>query len=245
MQERKNRPKPFENSLSALAQVALTEIGADGYAFFRRSPDSPEFSRIFAYGADIPEDPASRPAAGLTSYTLGSDGLLVFTFHDAGRRENQNPQVVRIVKAIESVWNTAQNAIRYSELASHVAELETRLMDSRISDRVRGYLGDHPRRNEGPEDSFEAIERHVEGVLNPGSAGRALEKLSQELEQEVEERRLTNRAKAILRSVHGMSEEQAHHHIRQTSRKTRRKVRDVAADLIERHPEPGDALRGR
>jgi AmiR/NasT family two-component response regulator len=62
-----------------------------------------------------------------------------------------------------------------------------------------------------------------------------LEQLTRELEEEVEERRLTNRAKAILQSVHGMSEEQAHAHLRQTSRKTRRKLKDVAVELIERH----------
>jgi AmiR/NasT family two-component response regulator len=82
----------------------------------------------------------------------------------------------------------------------------------------------------------DAIARHVEGVLRPASTGRVLEQLTKDLEEEVEERRLTNRAKAILQSVHGMSEEQAHMHLRQTSRKTRKKLKDVAVDLIERHP---------
>jgi len=93
-------------------------------------------------------------------------------------------------------------------------------MDSKIADRVRGFLS-----NRGETSPVDAISRHVEGVLKPASTGRVLEQLTKELEEEVEERRLTNRAKAILQSVHGMSEEQAHMHLRQTSRKTRKKKR--------------------
>jgi AmiR/NasT family two-component response regulator len=70
----------------------------------------------------------------------------------------------------------------------------------------------------------------------PTVTGRVLEQLTKELEEEVEERRVTNRAKAILQSVHGMSGEQAHMYLRQTSRKTRKKLKEVAADLIESHP---------
>jgi len=133
--------------------------------------------------------------------------------------------------AIEAVWTAAQITARYSELASHVADLEARLLDARISDRVRGLLS-HP----GSPDALDAIVRHVDGVLNPKTGRRTLEKLSEELEEQVEERRLTNRAKTILQVVHGMSEEQAHIHLRRTSSRTRRKIRDIAQDLIQNYP---------
>jgi len=231
MQERKTRPKPFQNSLSALAQVATRETGADGYAFFRKSPDGQALLRHDASGTGIDETVVAGGAARIVTYNMGTDGILAFAYRDETRARQVRPQLDRIAATIDAVWSAAQTAGRYSELANEVADLEVRLMDSKIADRVRGILG-----NRSDSDPVEAITRHVEGVLRPASAGRVLEQLSRTLEEEVEERRLTNRAKAILQSVHGMSEEQAHAHLRQTSRKTRRKLKDVAVDLIESQP---------
>jgi len=224
--ERKSKPGPFQNSLTALAQVAQEGSGAEGYAFFRRRADAEELTPHIAAGKSV-------DSGHVVTYPLGDDGVFALVFADSARRGRAEG----IVAAIASVWTAARSTPRYSELASHVADLETRLLDSRISDRVRGYLS-----AEGQSGAFETIIRHVQSVLSPKPAESALEKLSQELEQEVEERRLTNRAKAILRSVHGMSEEQAHVHLRQTSRKTRRKIKEIAEDLIRNYSE-GEILR--
>lgn len=231
MQQRKANPKPFQNSLSALAQVAARETGADGYALFRKGPEGRGLVRHDSGGADIGEAAVTGGQSGVVIYGLGDDGVLAFLFHDETKSRQVRPELDRIAASIEAVWVAAQKAGRYSELASEVADLEVRLMDSKIADRVRGFLS-----NRGETSPVDAISRHVEGVLRPASTGRVLEQLTKELEEEVEERRLTNRAKAILQSVHGMSEEEAHAHLRQTSRKTRRKLKDVAADLIESHP---------
>ncbi len=236
MQERKIQPRPFQNSLTALAQVAQRETGADGYAFFRTGADGRTLVRHSAsdsaFGAAIGEETVLSGSARVATYKMGADGTLVFAFPDEARLRKVRPELDRIARTIEAVWSAAQMAGRYSELASEVADLELRLMDSRISDRVRGFLG-----SRGDANPWDAIARHVEGVLQPDPAGRVLEQLSKDLEEKVEERRLTNRAKAILQSAYGMSEEQAHTHLRQTSRKTRRKLRDVALDLIDRYPE--------
>jgi AmiR/NasT family two-component response regulator len=227
-QERKARPKPFQNSLSALAQVAMREAGADGYAFFRSHPASFDLAPQDASGVNITQDAVMDGAAGVTVYRLGTDGILAFAFQAEADVVRAKPQLDKIAASIESVWSAAQAAARYSDLASQVADLEARLLDSKIADRVRGFL---VHRDEA--SPIEAITRHVEGVLRPESTGQVLEKLSRELEDEVEERRLTNRAKAILRSVHGMTEEEAHAHLRLTSRKTRRKLKEVAVELID------------
>ena len=231
MQERKTRPKPFQNSLSALAQFAMRETGADGCALFRKNQDGQSLVRQDAFGIGIDESAVTSAPAGVLTYRMGTDGILAFSFQDESRARRVREQLDRIAVSIDAVWSAAQTTGRYSELASEVADLEVRLMDSKIADRVRGILG-----NRSDSNPVEAITRHVEGVLRPASAGRVLEQLSRTLEEEVEERRLTNRAKAILQSVHGMSEEEAHAHLRQTSRKTRRKLKDVAVDLIGRHP---------
>jgi hypothetical protein len=236
MQERKAKPKPFQNSLTALAQVALRESGADGYVFFKSTSDGRTLVRYDGSGVAIGEEAVSGESVSgqsgsVAKYKMGSDGILVFAFQDQTSLEKARPGLDLIASSIQAVWSAAQEAGRYSELASEVADLEVRLLDSKIADRVRGYLG-----NRGEGSPLDSIARHVEGVLSPASTGRVLEQLSKDLEDEVEARRLTNRAKAILQSVHGMSEEQAHIHLRQTSRKTRRKLKDVALDLIERHP---------
>lgn len=231
-QDRKSLPKPFQNSLSSLAHLALRESGAEGYTLFYRSPDSRNLAKFAAFGTTISEDSIARQTPNFAIYPLGDDGIIAFLFKSGDQLERTKAQLDRVVSVIESVWFAARMTTRYSELASHVADLETRLLDSRISDRVRGYL-----ENRGEADDFDALVRHVRTVLDPEAAGRALEKLSQELEEEVEERRLANRAKAILQSVHGMSEAQAHLHLRQTSRKTRRKLKDVVAELIRNYPE--------
>ena len=222
---------PFKNSLSALAQLALRETGADGYALFRESHGAHPLHREDAFGVAIAE--ATLVGAGVSrivTYRLGTDGILAFAYYDETLARRARVQLDRMVASIQAVWSAARSAGRYTELAGIVADLEVRLMDSKIADRVQGLLG-----HRGATGAVDTIVRHVEGVLRPAPAGRVLEELSRTLEEEMEERRVTNRAKAVLQDMHGMSEEEAHAHLRQASRRTRRKIKDIAADLIGQH----------
>jgi hypothetical protein len=54
-----------------------------------------------------------------------------------------------------------------------------------------------------------------------------------ELEEKVAERKLVTKAKALLETRHGMSEEEAHLQLQAISRKTRKPVREVARELID------------
>ena len=230
MEERKAKPKPFQNSLRALAQFALNDTRAEGYAFFRGGREGETLIRDDSFGADISEDDIAMER--VVTFRFGHDGILAFSFPDEATLRQARPQLDRVMLSIEAVWLAAQTSGRFSELANEVADLEVRLMDSKIADRVRGFLDSREEAN-----PVEAIARHVEGILRPHSAERVLEQMSKELEAEVEERRLTNRAKVILQNAHGISEEQAHIHLRQTSRKTRRKLKDVALHVIEHYPK--------
>jgi AmiR/NasT family two-component response regulator len=73
----------------------------------------------------------------------------------------------------------------------------------------------------------------VESVLRPGQLATVLGQLTLEIQQEIAERDLANRAKALLQSRYGMSEDQAHVHLRLVSRKSRKRLRDVARDLLQ------------
>ena len=232
MQDRKAKPKPFENSLRALAQVAVRETGADGFAFFRVNPETSSAVRFEAGGTPISEGAVAggNTHPRLAAYTLANDGMVVFTFPDETGVASARSRLDRVAGAIQAVWSAARSSGRYAQLANQVADLEVCLLDSKIADRVRGMLG-----SGGASDTLEAIAIHVEGILRPDSTRLTLERISRELEDEMEERRVTNRAKAILQSVHGMSEEQAHIYLRQSSRRTRKRLKDVAIDLIENH----------
>jgi AmiR/NasT family two-component response regulator len=237
MQQRQTSNKPFQNSLSALAQVAMRETASDGYAFFRRTPGTRTFVREDASGSVIAEDALNKtlsPGSSnslVVTYPMGNEWLLAFAFHDHARLQKARPQLDRIAATIEAVWRTADAVERYSQLAHQVADLEACLMDSKIADRARGFLQDRE-----ASTPVETIVRHVEGVLRESSTRRILEQISRELAEEVEERRLVGRAKAILQRSEEMSEEAAHAHLRLVSRKSRRRLKDVALEVIQRHP---------
>jgi hypothetical protein len=234
MQQPQIETKPFQNSLSALAQVAMFQTGADGYALFRRIPDTRTLVRQDSCGTVITEDALERDPgntnSSIVTYALGTEGLLAFAFHDQERFRELRPVLDRISGTIEAVWRAAHVRERYAQLATQVAELESCLMDSKIADRARGHLLNH-----AESTPVELIVRHVEGVLRERSTRRILEQIARELEEEVEERRLAGRAKAILQSVQGMSEEDAHAHLRLVSRNSRRRLKDVAREVIGRH----------
>jgi AmiR/NasT family two-component response regulator len=227
MKQSPTKAKPFQSSLSALAQVAMREAGADGYAFFLRNPETLKLARQDAGGSAITEDAFMNPL--VVTYALETDGTLAFAFHDHARLREVGPQLDRIAGTIEAVWRAAHNMERYSQLANRVAELETYLMDAKIADRTLGFLVTRG------QDQIEAIARHVEGVLRETSTRRTLQQISRELEEEVIERRLVGRAKAILQKSQQLSEEDAHAHLRVVSRKSRRRVIDVARDVIEQY----------
>jgi hypothetical protein len=149
---------------------------------------------------------------------------------------------------MDQVWRLSLLEAAYARDAARIGQLETELVDSKIADRARGLLAN----GDAPHDTVDTIVRHVESVLRPGRLGTVLEQLMEEIEQEIAERELASRAKALLQGRYGMSEDQAHVHLRLVSRKSRKRLRDVARDLLQepagtstrRQPESVSAFRG-
>jgi ANTAR domain len=232
------KTKPFRNSLETLAEIALRETGAQGYAFFEKSAITGSLIRLAGGGAIIPDvtPPARSPA--LVEYPLRIDGVIsasvAFAFGAETEAMQLKPQLDRIAATIQTVW--AASAERYLDLIERVARLETWLMDSKIADRARGFLA-----TRGDSDPASSIARHVDGVLRPTQTRRILEQVLSELEREIEARKLAVQAKQILQSLHGISEEQAHVQLRLVSRKSRKRLKDVAQQVIrDQH-----SLKGR
>lgn len=218
-------------SLQPLALIALKETGADGYSIYQLDPQTEERELKFAWGTSVPE--AEQAGLALDSFPLrvGDDvtGLLVFVFRGKTISPSARAVLERIVKTIEEVWRLSALPDAYARAAARIGELETELADSKIADRARGLLAN----SFLPSDAIDTIVRHAESVLRPGELGTVLGHLNQEIEQEIAERELTSRAKAILQSRYGMSEDQAHVHLRLVSRKSRKRLRDVARDVLQ------------
>ncbi|MBV8845079.1 MAG: ANTAR domain-containing protein [Bryobacterales bacterium] len=212
--------QPFRNSLSALASIAMRESGADGYAYF-----GPQ--RLDGGGVVIEENAIAGPSTGVRVYRLG-EALLAFSFFSSARLQESAARLDRMVDTIRMVWTASESAEHYSDLIGRVNELETRLLDSKIADRARGFLS-----AASQSDLAGAISKHVGTILRPTETRRVLEKIVQDLEEEVEERRVAALAKGILQGAAGLTEEQAHAHLRALSRRSRKPLKDVALDLIQ------------
>jgi AmiR/NasT family two-component response regulator len=230
----------FRHSLSALALIAMREAGADGYAFFEKRAESPALRRIAERGVPIAEDALDGDSqiTGVLAYPLRNggivEGVVAFAFSHPLKARDAGARLDRIVSAVAKVWSAAQTPTRYSDLTDRVDELETQLMDWKIGDRARGFLA-----GSTGTDPAEAIAQHVEEVLRPTKTRQILEKMLRELEAEIESRRVITLAKSILQRSAGMTEEQAHAHLQTMSRRSRKRIGDVALEIIGLDPDCG------
>jgi hypothetical protein len=223
--------RPLPRSLHPLALLASREAGADGYAIHQVDPSAGRREMKFAWGAAIPE--AGETGLTVTSFPLRAGdevtGVLTFVFRGGAVSPHARSVLERIAAAIEEVWRLSLLPQTHARNAARIGELEAELADSKIADRACGLLAAGP----PPREAIDTIVRHVESVLRPGQLAAVLTQLTEEIEREIAERDLTNRAKAVLQSRYGMSEDQAHVHLRLVSRKSRKRLRDVARDLLE------------
>jgi hypothetical protein len=223
--------KVIPESLQPLALIGLQEAGADGFTIHQIDPTSGRQELKLGLGAPPPEDGETGRTSASFPLNMGDDvnGVLTFVFHGSVISPRAQSLLERVAGTIENVWRLSLLPAAYARSAARIGELETELADSKIADRARGLLA-----SGAPHaDAVSTMVRHVESVLRPGQLGTVLGQLTEQLEQEITERELANRAKAVLQSRYGMSEDQAHVHLRLVSRKSRRRLRDVARDLLE------------
>jgi len=220
-------------SLYPLTMLAAREAGAAGFAIHQIDPAGRREVKL-DWGLPPPE--GGETGLTVTSFPLHAGdqatGILTFVFRGAVIPAGAQSRLERIAAVVEGVWRLPLAPASYARDAARIGELESELADSKIADRARGLLA-----NEAPPgDAIDTMVRHVESVLRPGQLRTVLAQLTEEIEQEISERELANQAKAILQSRYGMSEDQAHVHLRLVSRKSRKRLRDVARDVIQEPP---------
>ncbi len=217
-------------SLQPLALIAAKEAGADGYAIHQLDPVTGQRELKLAWGVAVPESTGKGVAVASFPLHAGDEvtGVLTFVFCGAALSPRAQSVLQRIAGGIEEVWRLSLLPQTYARDAARIGQLEAELADSKIADRACGLLAAASSR-----EAADTIARHVEIVLGTDQLATVLKQVAEEIEREIAERDLANRAKAVLQSRYGMSEDQAHVHLRLISRKSRKRLRDVARDLLE------------
>jgi len=225
----------FVDSISALAHVVLKETRATGYALFSKDRESNRLLRLASFGTEIhPETLLQESAFVLVTLDLHAsgfpDGRLAFAFRNQASSLHAERILSRFLVILESLFAAAARHRQYSNLITQISDLEANLINSKIADRAKGLLV-----ADWQPDSLDEIAYHVKTVLRPGLALRTMEGVIKELEGETEARQLIAQAKILLQSQYSFSEVQAYTHLRLLSRKSRRRLREVALDVIAEH----------
>jgi hypothetical protein len=228
---------PLRQSVTSLALFAMYAAGAEGYGLFEIDGASDAPSIRHSNGLAVPQwlDPGDessvQSAGGLVValfplYVVGAlAGSLAFVFRGSEISEDKLSILSRFAAIIETVHALPHTT---ASLAARIGTLDAELAGIKIAERTRGILtGNLPQ----PE-AIETLVSHVERVLEGRQFGSVLEQMLPDLEDQLATKRAVLRAKALLESRHGMSEEQAYFHLRVKSRSTRRKLSEVAQELL-------------
>lgn len=228
---------PLRQSVTSLALFAMYAAGAGGYSLFELDEASDEPVIRHCNGLAVPQwldpgDESSVQSAGgiaVALFPFYVDGVpagsLAFVFRGNEISDDKLSILSRFARIIEAVQALPHTT---ATLAARIGTLDAELAGIKIAERTRGILtGNLPQ----PE-AIETLVSHVERVLEGRQFGSVLEQMLPALEDQLATKRAVLQAKALLESRHGMSEEQAYFHLRVKSRSTRRKLSEVAQELL-------------
>jgi hypothetical protein len=228
-----------ESSVSTLAELAMHHSGAEGYALYALDSESGALIVECSAGTSLPRPQdltisrgtAHRRGSVVISYPLRLEGSLLGTLAFVFRGDTVTDERIaildRMARTVESVYCLPHSAARLFE---KVNRMEAEVAASKIAARAQGILGGASL-NETLE-RIDLIEQHVEHTVRSWRLTPLLEDLLKEAEQRISDRRLTSQAKTLLQRAYGMSEEQAYIELRNTSRRMRRPIVEVARELI-------------
>jgi hypothetical protein len=213
--------------VESLAPLALRETVATGYAIHRF--DGSSAICLSAYGLSIAEGrEEGLPVAHFSLCVKAIEvGTLSLVFRSRAIPESAGAVLERLARTIESVWLLSYTPDTLIQLATRIGRLQAEMADPKIADRARGFLA-HPEPN-----ATGILARHVESVLQAQRLEAQLEQLVGELENQIHVRKLISEAKSLLQRSYGLTEEEAYARLRVTSRRSRRRLGDVAQQVIE------------
>jgi hypothetical protein len=215
-------------SLAPLALLAMQETGAEGYVLYANENDGIPV-RLCSCGLAVPTGPQEGLSVARLPLRVQNRevGSLAFVFRGREVPEQAGRPLKRLVRTLESIWSLYATPDRAIDLVTRITRQQAELADLKIADRAQGFLV-HPEPGAG-----EAMALHVECVLRARRFEALLDQFARDLEDQIQERKVITRAKSLLQSAHGLTEEEAHAQLRLSSRRSRRRLVDVAHQLIK------------
>ena len=231
------RPKPFGRSLETLAILALRATGAEGYTLYEIDAATGTLRRGASYGNGAPDLEGLRPngiqAAGRQTFPLHLGqrviGILEFGISKNSLTPEKRKVLERTARLIQALLGVFRDVETQAQLAAQIGELEAGLADEKIAERAGGLL----QTGDLDVDAMDALEDHVNKVLTARNLRSILDDLLRQLDQRMAERRLASRAKAVLQARQGYSEEQAYLYLRTASRRSRKRIGDIARQILD------------
>lgn len=257
----RRRPATFRASIEALLAIAVKEAGATSYSLFEALPhaagQAPEFILVagqMLIGQHVPAAPTDTRQVRLEDLSGAKAAVVTFALpdpaHAVGILEFRFPWPLALTPkeeatlnhtadSIASILRFVHNATALQVLTARIAEVQSELADLKISERARGVAAG------GRKDKAVILNAHVSTVLTASQSEEALRTQLAELEDRLDERRLLVRAKELLQANRGLTEEESYTFLREASRRTRRRLRTVAQELIDSPdgivPAPADS----
>lgn len=216
-------------SFEPLARLTMRETGADGYALYAYEDDTGRLVRLAECGLAVPVcEHGGLSVARFPLRVHNCDvGLVAFVFCVPEVPTRAMRPLERLASTLESIWSLYAPPDRAMDLVTRIARQQAQLADLKIADRAHGFLT-HPE-----PDAGETMALHVECVLRARRFEALLDEFAHALEDQIEERKVITRAKNVLQNTHGITEEEAHAQLRLSSRRSRRRLVEVAHQLIK------------
>jgi hypothetical protein len=231
------RPSYASLALSGLMLFAMQAAGADGYSWCEVDGATGALVERYSSGISVPRWEKLdggwgvnwRQGVTVIRYPLRAEGDLTGTLAFAFRRDPIQDGDMAILNRMAAAIETLQAVpLTTARLATKIGRLDAELAGIKIAERTRGLMAD----GAANSAAVEGVVRHVEAVLEGRRFGGVLEQLLPDMEERVQERKAVARAKELLQGFQGMTEEQAYMYLRYRSRTTRRRLGEVALEII-------------
>ena len=228
---------------SALAQLIVQLAAAQGCGLYVAQSGSHALVRQVTTGqclADVDELQSydldrltqRKDLALLPLYNGGLVSAVLILAFSADAEPRERGSLNRLIPLFETLVRFVDAGSVQVRLAAKISSLESEIASEKILNRVSGLIGTQGRLD---ESAIELAERHVGKVQKSCAFGNLLEDRLRELESLVAARDRTALAKELLQRHLGITEDEAYRELRTASRRQRKRLIDVAEEIISRY----------
>jgi ANTAR domain len=213
--------------MSALeSQVRGSHAGVDSLLNFAMLASGADAYTLSEFRANLKRP--NHGSAAVAVYRLGQSAAVAFTFRDAPIDPSRLAVLDRLAPAIRRLYELPTETAR---LAAKITAMDTELVGLKVAERARGLAS----ATSIDAAAVTTVIEQVNQVVDSRPADSFFSRLTDYLEDRLEERKLLVAAKELLERAYGLTEEDAYLFLRDKSRTSRRRMKAVAKELLE-HP---------